>query len=70
MKIQFAPKPAMRHFDPDFRPHVDLIPGCRIDESPVDVALEYMNNLAYLYGISPAFRYGSNVMTFGLDPLE
>lgn len=44
--------------------HVHLTIGCGISESPQDVALSYMNNIAFATAI-PVFDYGYWVGTFG-----
>jgi REP element-mobilizing transposase RayT len=48
-----------------FAEHVHMTLGCRYDESPEDVALGYLNNLAYAHGMKEAYRYGYYVGTFG-----
>jgi len=45
--------------------HHHLALGCEITESPVDVALIYMNNLALVHGNVPVFEKGFFVGTFG-----
>ena len=45
--------------------HVHLTLGAPYDESPQDVALGYLNNLAYAHGMKPRFRFGYYVGTFG-----
>ncbi len=45
--------------------HIHLAVGCRLDQSPAEVALGYMNNLAYAVGQTAIFRYGFYVGTFG-----
>jgi len=45
--------------------HVHLTLGCNVQESPADVALSYMNNLAYACGMKQAFAFGFYVGTFG-----
>lgn len=45
--------------------HVHVTLGCRPDESPEEVALGYLNNLAYAHGMKLLFRYGYYVGTFG-----
>ena len=35
---------------------IDLILGCDLEESPEQVVLGYMNNLAYACGMKPVFR--------------
>ncbi len=45
--------------------HVHLALGCNLDESPAEVALSYMNNLAYACGQKRVFAFGFYVGTFG-----
>jgi REP element-mobilizing transposase RayT len=45
--------------------HVHLAVGCNVQESPGQVALSYMNNLAYACGMKRAFAFGFYVGTFG-----
>jgi REP element-mobilizing transposase RayT len=45
--------------------HVHLTLGCPIDVAPVDVALGFLNNLAYVHGMRPLFQFGGFVGTFG-----
>jgi hypothetical protein len=45
--------------------HVHLTLGCPLDVAPSDVALAFLNNLAYVHGIKPMFQYGAFVGTFG-----
>lgn len=45
--------------------HVHLALGCSLAESPADVALSYMNNLAYACGRAPVFAFGFYAGTFG-----
>ena len=45
--------------------HVHLTLGCPIDVAPIDVALGFLNNLAYVHGMRPIFQYGGFVGTFG-----
>ena len=45
--------------------HLHLALGCGIDESPEDVALSYLNNLAYAQGMREAYRSSYFVGTFG-----
>ena len=45
--------------------HVHLVLGCTLEESPEEVALSYMNNLAYACGMKPVFRSSYYVGTFG-----
>jgi REP element-mobilizing transposase RayT len=45
--------------------HIHLALGCEIAESPEQVALGYLNNCAYVYGMKPIFRFSYYVGTFG-----
>jgi hypothetical protein len=45
--------------------HIDVLLGAGVTESPGEVALSLMNNLAYAQGMRPAFRFSYYVGTFG-----
>lgn len=45
--------------------HVHLTLGCPIDAAPADVALSFLNNLAFVYGMKPIYQFGAYVGTFG-----
>jgi REP element-mobilizing transposase RayT len=45
--------------------HVHLALGCPIEAAPCDVALAFLNNLAYAQGMRPVYQYGAYVGTFG-----
>lgn len=45
--------------------HIHLTLGCDVKESPEDVALGYMNNIAYVHEMKPLFQYSFYVGTFG-----
>ena len=45
--------------------HVHLTLGCALNESPQEVALSYMNNLAYVRGMLPVLQFSCYVGTFG-----
>ena len=45
--------------------HIHLTMGCPIERSPEDIALSFVNNLAYACGMKPMFKYGYYVGTFG-----
>ncbi len=45
--------------------HVHLVLGCPIEVVPADVALGFLNNLAYVHGMKPVFQYGAFVGTVG-----
>jgi hypothetical protein len=45
--------------------HVHWTVGCGIQESPLEVGLSYLNNLAYALGMRPMFQFGFYVGTFG-----
>jgi len=44
--------------------HVHLTAGCKLEESPQEVVLSYMNNLAYSCGMRAVFKHGYYVGTF------
>ena len=45
--------------------HIHLTLGCLVEQSPEDVALSYLNNLAYALGMTPNFEFGYYVGTIG-----
>ncbi len=45
--------------------HVHLAVGCPLEVSPADVALGFLNNLAYVHGMKAVFQFGAYVGTFG-----
>ena len=45
--------------------HIHLTLGPAFDESPQEVALGYLNNLAFAHGMQPRYRFGYYVGTFG-----
>jgi len=45
--------------------HIHLTLGCDVKESPLDVALGYLNNLAYAQGMRDVYEYSFYVGTFG-----
>ena len=45
--------------------HVHLALGCPIDVAPIDVALGFLNNLAFVHGMRPVFQFGAFIGTFG-----
>ena len=45
--------------------HLHATLGCSFDESPEEVALAYMNNLAFAHGMKPVFCESYYVGTFG-----
>jgi len=45
--------------------HLHLALGCPITVAPADVALAFLNNLAYVYGMKPVFQFGAFIGTFG-----
>ena len=44
--------------------HIHLTLGCNLEESPEQVVLGYLNNLAYACGMKPVFRFSYYVGTF------
>jgi REP element-mobilizing transposase RayT len=45
--------------------HIHLALGCPLETAPADVALAFLNNLAYVHGMKAVFQYGAYVGTFG-----
>ena len=45
--------------------HLHLAIGCEIKDTPEDVALCLLNNLAYAHGMQPMYRHSYYVGTFG-----
>ena len=45
--------------------HVHMTMGCPIEKSPQEIALGYLNNGAYVYGMKPVYRFGYYVGTLG-----
>lgn len=50
--------------------HLHVMLGCKLTESPQQVALGYMNNLAYTEGMKPLFEFSYYVGTFGEYDLD
>jgi hypothetical protein len=44
--------------------HLHLALRCHLEESPAEVAVSYMNNLAYACGMRPVFKFSYYVGTF------
>ena len=45
--------------------HIHILLGCSVVESPESVAISLLNYLAYVQGMTPAFRFSYYVGTFG-----
>lgn len=45
--------------------HLHLVLGCPFDASPADVAIAFLNNLAFAHGMKPAYQFGGFVGTVG-----
>jgi len=45
--------------------HIHVALGCELSESPEEIALSYMNNVAFAVGMQRLFEYGYWVGTFG-----
>jgi len=45
--------------------HLHMTLGCGMDDSPQAVALSFMNNLAFTYGMKAILKFGFYVGTFG-----
>jgi REP element-mobilizing transposase RayT len=50
--------------------HMHVALGCPLTEAPHEVALAYMNNLAYVEGMKPIFQFGFYVATFSRYDLD
>lgn len=45
--------------------HVHILAGCPFEESPRDIALGFLNNLAYAHGMRRVYQHGGYLGTFG-----
>jgi REP element-mobilizing transposase RayT len=45
--------------------HIHRALGCNVGESPAEISLSYMNNLAYAWGSKRVFSFGFYLGTFG-----
>ncbi len=45
--------------------HLHLALGCGYEDAPQDVALCFLNNLAFVYDMKAVFQFGAYVGTFG-----
>lgn len=45
--------------------HLHLALGCTIEVAPADVAISFLNNLAYVHGMRPVYQFGAFLGTFG-----
>ncbi len=45
--------------------HLHLVLGCPLNSAPRDIALGFMNNLAYVQGIRPVYQFGAFAGTVG-----
>jgi len=45
--------------------HIHMAIGCPIESAPAEIALGFLNNLAFVYGMKPVFQFGAFVGTFG-----
>ena len=45
--------------------HVHWTVGCGIDETPLEIGLGYLNNLAFAHEMKPLYQFGFYVGTFG-----
>lgn len=50
--------------------HLHLTLGCQLTESPQEVALGYLNNLAYAEAMKPVFQFGYYAGTFSRYDLD
>ena len=45
--------------------HIHIALGCSHEVAPDEVAISFLNNLAYVYGMKPVFQFGAYIGTFG-----
>ena len=45
--------------------HIHILLGCAVTESPESVVLSLLNNLAFVHGMKPVYRFSYYVGTFG-----
>ncbi|MFO1004083.1 MAG: hypothetical protein U0936_27515 [Planctomycetaceae bacterium] len=45
--------------------HLHILPGAAVTESPQSVALSLMNNIAYVYSMTPVLKFSYYAGTFG-----
>jgi len=45
--------------------HIHLAIGCPLESAPDDIALAFLNNLAFVHGMKPVFQFGAYLGTFG-----
>jgi hypothetical protein len=45
--------------------HCHMTMGCPMNSSPQEVALGFLNNGAFRFGMKPVFQFGYSVGTFG-----
>ena len=45
--------------------HIHLTLGCGLEEAPEDVAVSYMNNVAFACDMRPVLQFGGFIGTFG-----
>ncbi|MDB5344882.1 MAG: hypothetical protein JWP89_3259 [Schlesneria sp.] len=45
--------------------HIHLIFGTNVDETPLSIALSYMNNVAFVYQMQPVLKHSCFIGTFG-----
>ncbi len=45
--------------------HLHLAIGCPLESAPDEVALAFLNNLAFVHGMKPVFQFGAYLGTFG-----
>ena len=50
--------------------HIHAVMGCEVTESPEDVALSYLNNLAFGHGMQARYCFSYYVGTFGEYDLD
>jgi REP element-mobilizing transposase RayT len=66
MILRIGPKKEWRISRAGILPdHVHAAIGCGFEDSPQDVVLCYLNNLAFVHEMKPVFQFGGFVGTFG-----
>jgi hypothetical protein len=45
--------------------HLHLVLGCPIDLAPDEIALAFLNNLAFVHGMKPIYQFGGFIGTIG-----
>ena len=62
---RLSPSEIVRSLKGRWQYHIHVLLGAGVTDSPADIALSLMNNLAYVQGMRPAYRFSYYVGTFG-----